>query len=142
MRVAELREQPGIERIKGAPNELLSRGPECAQILDNGRLTLAIAEQIAAAVPIVEAQPVMGEDLVQDLGAMVPSTTACALVITAGRGCGGVVILEPPVGPMALCQELPAQHTHTSPRARRVGSGAKSHPQSPQTSSSARLRVD
>src|SRR5262245_51456220 len=142
MRVAELLEQPGIERIKGAPGELLGCRPECTQILDNGRLALAITEQIATAVPIVEAQSVMGEELVQNLGAMVPSTTACALVITAGRGCGGVAVLELPVSPMALCQELPAQHTHTSPHARRVGSGAQSRPQLPRTSSSARLRVD
>src|SRR5262245_64584797 len=142
MWVAELCEQLGIKRIKGTPNELLSCGPEYAEILDNGCLALAITKQIAAALPIVEAQSVMGEDLVQDLGAMVPSTTACALVITAGRGCGGVAVLELPVSPMALCQELPAQHTHTSPHARRVGSGAQSRPQLPRTSSSARLRVD
>src|SRR4029453_13017181 len=84
----------------------------------------------------------MGEDLVQDLDAMVPITAAGALVITAGGGYGGIVVLEPPVGPMALCQELPAQHTHTSPRARRTGNGAQSRPQLPRTSSSARLRVD
>jgi hypothetical protein len=103
MRATELRQEPGLEWIEGAPGELLGRGPECAQILDDGRLALAITEQIAAALPIVEAQPVMGEDLVQDLGAMVPITAAGAFVITAGRGCGGIVILEPPVGPMALC---------------------------------------
>ena len=94
-------EEIGIERIKWSPGKLLGRGPECAQIMDNGRLALAITEQIAAALPIVEAQPIMGEDLIQDLGAMVPITAACTLVITAGRGCSGVVVCEPPVSPMA-----------------------------------------
>jgi len=107
-RVTEPRQEPGIERIKGAPGELLGRRPERAQILDHGCLALAITEQIATAVPIVEAQSVMGEDLVQYLGTMVSVTTACTLVLTAGHGCGRVMALEPLVGPMALCQELPA----------------------------------
>jgi hypothetical protein len=81
-------EEIGIERIKWSPGELLGRGPEGAQIMDNGRLALAITEQIAAAMPIVEAQPIMGEDLIQDLGAMVPITAACTLMITASRGGG------------------------------------------------------
>ena len=89
--MAEASQEPGIERIKGAPGELLGRGPEYAQILDNSCLALAITQQIAAAVPIVEAQAVMGEDLVQNLDAMVPIPSAGALVITAGRGGGGSV---------------------------------------------------
>src|SRR5262245_9062761 len=103
--VAEPRQGVGIERIRVAPGGVLGWGPQGAQILDDGRLALAITEQIAAAVPIVEAQAVMGEDLVQDLDAVVPIPSACTLVITASCGCSRVGVLEATVGPMALSQE-------------------------------------
>src|SRR5262249_27957481 len=98
-----------IERIEPLPGELLCGRPEIAKILDDDRTPLPIAQHIAAALPIIEAQPIVAEDLVQHPRPVVAVTTPRAFTRTAGGSCpNSILAIELLLRPMVCAQELPA----------------------------------
>jgi len=98
-----------IERIEPLPGEPLRCRPEVPEILDDNRTPLPIAQHIAAALPIIEAQSIVTEDLVQHPRPMVAVTTPSAFTRTAGGSCpNSILAIELLLRPMVCAQELPA----------------------------------
>ena len=44
----------GIERVERPPGQLLGLDPERAEVVDDGRAALAVAQDVDAAAPVVE----------------------------------------------------------------------------------------
>jgi hypothetical protein len=98
-----------IERIEPPPSELLRCRPEVPEILDDDCTPFPIAQHIAAALPIIEAQPIVAEDLVQHPRPMVAVMTPSAFTRTAGGSCpNSILAIELLLCPMVCAQELPA----------------------------------
>src|SRR5918997_4648457 len=108
--------QGRVERVERPAREPFCGGPERAEVLDELRAPLAVAQHVLAAVPVLELQAVVAQDPVgkyDPVGPLAPPVTLKGDGVGAGRGSARPV-LEVPVGPVNLGDEiLSAEHAHS-----------------------------
>src|SRR5580765_4957892 len=69
---SKARKQRRLERVERAPGQLLRLGPDRAEVADDGRAALGVAQDVHAAPPVVEPQAEMAEHPIEQRDAEDP----------------------------------------------------------------------
>jgi hypothetical protein len=100
--------QGGVERVERATGELLRRGPQGSEVLNYLGAALFVVQEVFAPTPVLDPEAVVAQNLVRQCGPVDAVAAPVALVFEWIRAEDAGFVLDVPVRPVDLRNEVPA----------------------------------